>query len=35
MVWSPQLRRLEPESIQISREVVAECEKPVMLFSIV
>jgi sulfate adenylyltransferase subunit 2 len=28
------LRRLEDESIHIFREVVAECEKPVMLFSI-
>ena len=28
------LERLEAESIQIMREVVAECEKPVMLYSI-
>ena len=28
------LQRLEAESIQIFREVVAECEKPVMLYSI-
>src|SRR6201997_5488997 len=28
------LQRLEAESIQIMREVVAECEKPVMLYSI-
>jgi sulfate adenylyltransferase subunit 2 len=28
------LQRLEAESIQILREVVAECEKPVMLYSI-
>ena len=28
------LRRLEDESIHIFREVVAECEKPVMLFSV-
>jgi sulfate adenylyltransferase subunit 2 len=28
------LRRLEAESIHIFREVVAECEKPVMLYSI-
>ena len=28
------LQRLESESIQIMREVVAECEKPVMLYSI-
>ncbi|MFT3785071.1 MAG: sulfate adenylyltransferase subunit CysD [Tepidisphaeraceae bacterium] len=30
----PHLRHLEDESIHIIREVVAECEKPVMLFSI-
>ncbi len=30
----PHLRHLEDESIHILREVVAECEKPVMLFSI-
>jgi sulfate adenylyltransferase subunit 2 len=28
------LERLEAESIQIMREIVAECEKPVMLYSI-
>src|SRR4051812_45952551 len=28
------LKRLEDESIHILREVVAECEKPVMLFSV-
>src|SRR5512139_4210814 len=28
------LQRLEAESIQIMREVVAECDKPVMLYSI-
>ncbi|MDO9312716.1 MAG: phosphoadenosine phosphosulfate reductase family protein, partial [Nitrosomonas sp.] len=28
------LQRLEAESIQIMREVVAECEHPVMLYSI-
>src|SRR5690348_8243183 len=28
------LQRLEAESIQILREVVAECERPVMLYSI-
>src|SRR5687767_6987976 len=28
------LERLEAESIQIMREVVAECERPVMLYSI-
>src|SRR5450631_1835143 len=28
------LQRLEAESIYILREVVAECEKPVMLYSI-
>src|SRR5579872_6557293 len=28
------LERLEAESIHILREVVAECEKPVMLYSI-
>ena len=28
------LQRLEAESIHIMREVVAECEKPVMLYSI-
>ena len=28
------LQRLEAESIQIMREVVAECEKPVMMYSI-
>src|SRR5215831_5446983 len=28
------LQRLESESIQIMREVVAECDKPVMLYSI-
>ncbi|CAG0958102.1 partial Sulfate adenylyltransferase subunit 2, partial [Rhodocyclaceae bacterium] len=28
------LDRLEAESIHIMREAVAECEKPVMLFSI-
>ncbi|MFO1012190.1 MAG: sulfate adenylyltransferase subunit CysD [Caulobacteraceae bacterium] len=28
------LQRLEAESIQIFREIVAECEKPVMLYSI-
>jgi sulfate adenylyltransferase subunit 2 len=28
------LRRLEAESIEIMREVVAECTKPVMLYSI-
>src|SRR5512142_3208051 len=28
------LQRLEAESIQIMREVVAECERPVMLYSI-
>ena len=28
------LQRLEAESIQIMREVVSECEKPVMLYSI-
>jgi 3'-phosphoadenosine 5'-phosphosulfate sulfotransferase (PAPS reductase)/FAD synthetase len=28
------LARLEAESIQIMREVVAECERPVMLYSI-
>jgi len=28
------LQRLEAESIQIMREVVAECEKPVMLYSV-
>jgi sulfate adenylyltransferase subunit 2 len=30
----PHLRHLEDESIHIFREVVAECEKPVLLFSI-
>ena len=28
------LQRLEAESIHIFREVVAECEKPVMLYSV-
>src|SRR5664279_174607 len=28
------LRRLESESIHIFREVVAECERPVMLYSV-
>src|ERR1700722_4203927 len=28
------LQRLEAESIHIFREVIAECEKPVMLYSI-
>ncbi|MEQ1777909.1 MAG: sulfate adenylyltransferase small subunit, partial [Nitrosomonas sp.] len=28
------LQRLEAESIQIMREVVAECEHPVMLYSV-
>ena len=28
------LQRLEAESIHIMREVAAECEKPVMLYSI-
>src|SRR5258707_15733368 len=28
------LQRLEAESIHILREIVAECEKPVMLYSI-
>ncbi|MCM2319006.1 MAG: phosphoadenosine phosphosulfate reductase family protein, partial [Pseudomonas sp.] len=28
------LQRLEAESVQIIREVVAECENPVMLYSI-
>ena len=28
------LQRLEAESIQIFREVVAECDKPVMMYSI-
>ena len=28
------LQRLEAESIHILREVVAECERPVMLYSI-
>jgi hypothetical protein len=28
------LQRLEAESIQIFREIIAECEKPVMLYSI-
>uniref|UniRef100_UPI00301DFD8A phosphoadenosine phosphosulfate reductase domain-containing protein n=1 Tax=Phenylobacterium sp. TaxID=1871053 RepID=UPI00301DFD8A len=28
------LERLESESIQILREVVSECERPVMLYSI-
>ena len=28
------LQRLEAESIQIIREVIAEAEKPVMLYSI-
>src|ERR1700752_3779245 len=28
------LQRLESEAIQIMREVVAECERPVMLYSI-
>jgi sulfate adenylyltransferase subunit 2 len=28
------LERLEAESIQIFREVVAECERPVMLYSV-
>ena len=28
------LQRLEAESIYIFREVVAECEKPVMLYSV-
>ena len=28
------LQRLEAESIQIMREIVAECEKPVMLYSV-
>src|SRR5688572_3966908 len=28
------LQRLEAESIQIIREVVAECERPVMMYSI-
>jgi sulfate adenylyltransferase subunit 2 len=28
------LERLEAESIQVMREVVAECQKPVMLYSI-
>src|SRR5262245_51307 len=28
------LQRLEAESIQVMREVVAECERPVMLYSI-
>ncbi len=31
---SPQLRRLEAESIEILREAVAEAERPVMLYSI-
>ena len=31
---SPHLRRLEAESIEIMREVVAECKNPVMLYSI-
>ena len=31
---STPLDRLEAESIQILREVVAECERPVMLYSI-
>ena len=30
----PHLKRLEAESIQIMREVAAECRKPVMLYSI-
>ena len=30
----PHLQRLEAESIHIMREVVAECERPVMLYSI-
>ena len=28
------LQRLEAESMQVMREVVAECDKPVMLYSI-
>ena len=28
------LRRLEADSIHIMREVIAECEKPVMLYSV-
>ena len=28
------LQRLEAESIQIFREIIAECENPVMLYSI-
>ena len=28
------LQRLEAESVQVMREVVAECDKPVMLYSI-
>ena len=31
---SPHLRQLEAESIHIFREVVAECQKPVLLYSI-
>src|ERR1041385_2347357 len=31
---APHLRRLENESIHIMREVVAECDAPVMLYSI-
>src|ERR1700761_8994645 len=31
---SKHLRRLEAESIEIMREVLAECKKPVMLYSI-
>src|SRR5687767_6112216 len=34
MVKLTHLQRLEAESIHIMREVVAECEKPVMLYSI-
>jgi sulfate adenylyltransferase subunit 2 len=34
MAELPYLKRLEAESIHILREVIAECEKPVMLYSI-
>src|ERR687890_2131770 len=34
MIRLTHLQRLEAESIHILREVVAECERPVMLYSI-
>src|SRR5918996_6606697 len=34
MIRLTHLQRLEAESIRILREVVAECERPVMLYSI-